>query len=660
MPPGNWRRRASTGSIPPPPKEDGHGLAFENLNSRLETLLGEQPIRLAALLNSEGATLEHVLEEVFDVLSREVRTTTEQAASDVIDASREQLKAQANMFDFKLQTQRTASEVTLNNKLCEMQATGAKEMKMMSSNQDAKIASLQAQLAEANEAADAAVEAARVAEETLAKTQKLIYEAAAEKEQAERRERKLSTDLETIDTSVQGAVKEMGGNREENESCLELIKRVPTVAADSMSIAVEEARAETEAQVARALSVQQKELDEVKAELHKLKNGAAAVNRSASTQIQALKDEIQRAQNAVKDALKSLNLKEMEVKTLGELIDDLSRRYKQSERDSKEAKASLEEIYVELGLTKQENVSLSERVREIVQMHEAACQELEQLKLEREQINQMKAELEAISTSLSAALSSAGVRLRDDASLHEKIDELINRFTSASEALDKANREIETLMGRLRKAAKEKAASNKQSEAKVKETMMAADKERAKLATAALKALQSLSSHLTHTLSGLRGQQPIGGLRGAQMQAVNAVYPTLVRLVTPAVRHAGQLPSVVVSPPPNSARRPQTSPQDARRDSDVDLSLGSGITPARGMQHGVPGPPPLDWAQLGSPRSAAHQHSPRTANARLRYGDVRTPGAAGKWPDTYESLLPTQIQSAPPMRREGFVFQGFS
>ena len=93
----------------------------------------------------------------------------------------------------------------------------------------------------------------------------------------------------------------------------------------------------------------------------------------------------------------------------------------------------------------------------------------------------------------------------------------------------------------------------------------------------------------------------------------------------------------------------------------MDVRFGSAITPARGMQHGVPGPPPLDWGQLDSPRVGSARGSPRTAAARFRYGDVvRTPGAAGKWPETYESLLPTTIQSAPLIRREGFSYQNHS
>ena len=202
------------------------------------------------------------------------------------------------------------------------------------------------------------------------------------------------------------------------------------------------------------------------------------------------------------------------------------------------------------------------------------------------------------------------------------------------------------LMEKLKSHAREKANQEKIVQEKMESVQQEAKKERAAVATAALKALQALNIHLTHTLSGLRTDQQIGGLRGAQLEKVQSIYPQLVNIVAKDVPRSPTgglpLPSLSVSMPPSSPRRPNTtSPQKLRSSGFAlqppDISVGSllGVQPI-GMS-----PTPR---QASSPRRMAQQRS---------QAQHRSPGASGKWPQTWEPLLPQDVPStsAPPIRR---------
>ena len=174
----------------------------------------------------------------------------------------------------------------------------------------------------------------------------------------------------------------------------------------------------------------------------------------------------------------------------------------------------------------QENRTLSEMVSDLVAQFDRAKADLAHLQRNATDASAMREQLDAIRHSLHEALSSVdtvtaeNLQLADsNTSLAERITALVANYRRATEALLGANQAVEALMERQRHTARERAAVAAAGDEKVQRVTELARRERAALSAAALQALQGLSAHLKHTLTGLKAGPPICGLRTEQLSA---------------------------------------------------------------------------------------------------------------------------------------------
>lgn len=211
-------------------------------------------------------------------------------------------------------------------------------------------------------------------------------------------------------------------------------------------------------------------------------------NRKMSDQVmdlvttyKALKAECDHIKRTLNEALSSVGALQDEKMTLSEHVTDLAERYHAALKDTERIKNHLRDALHTVGDLTDDKRSLSEQIMDFIEMYNNALQEIRVIKL-----------------SLNDALSSVGGLKKDKRKLSDQIHDVLTQYKASK----REHMVAEAERARAARAAVE-------ADLKVKRIAAASIHERATLVQAALRSMHDLRSHLTHTASGVRLQQPL-------------------------------------------------------------------------------------------------------------------------------------------------------
>ena len=360
-----------------------------------------------------------------------------------------------------------------------------------------------------------------------------------------------------------------------------------------------------------------KEIEALKKEL-----GKAGIN------ITHLEKERKDAQEAASKALQDLGFTRQKNKSLAEEIRDLIKTAETSRKERNKIATRLEETEVRIRSTEEKAKAKQKELES--QIADANTRIAEGEKWRREAMD-LKAEIERIRTSLHEVISSVQVFKNDKRQLSEQIREVVTRYRTAEQALERTSKELIVVTGALQ-----------HSTAELTRRTDAARREREQLVRAALSSMQQLRSHLTFTLAGLRVNQSKGEQAAMPWKRSAGVImpdgdPMLIQFIPPLHKSLGGskqldhvyaneetvgLPPVQVQPPTPIAPPPgdvwhSDIPADPMLPS---YRLGK---PTEGHRWGVVARPPTH-ANPG--RAASARRSPRQPPA-----SARATAQAAKW-----------------------------
>ena len=173
------------------------------------------------------------------------------------------------------------------------------------------------------------------------------------------------------------------------------------------------------------LRKKEEEMDAVREEMRRKEAAAALAGASSGEELLVLKEklgamtaELQSVKSELHNTMSNLDIKIDENMSLGEQVRRLIQDYEQAKSDITNGKQQLQAALADLNFTKDENMTLGEQIRKLVNEYEAA-----------------KNEMALSQSQLADALKEVGVLSTDKRSLSEQVRDLLGKF----EELKKAN-----------------------------------------------------------------------------------------------------------------------------------------------------------------------------------------------------------------------------
>jgi len=193
---------------------------------------------------------------------------------------------------------------------------------------------------------------------------------------------------------------------------------------------------------------------------------------------------------------------------------------------------------------------------------------LKKLREQKDDAGKLQAELDKIKASLHEALSSVGSLTKDKRKLSDQIKDLVDEYQEVMAARDAALKDLEKARALADAARRERGAADERVRA-IKEH---SQRERQLLVQQALRSLHDLRTHMSHTASGVRMQQPADDDSDDDAAFVSWDHPNrwgaparakgdmlLISLKAPEVPPLDVTPKRVSSARPRSSR-PTSSP----------------------------------------------------------------------------------------------------
>ena len=152
----------------------------------------------------------------------------------------------------------------------------------------------------------------------------------------------------------------------------------------------------------------------------------------AREQVAQLQEEIAAVKGDLHKTLSDLNIKTEENMTLGEKVQQLVHKYEQAEADIAQSKGALTKALADLNLTTEENLTLGEQVKRLVQQHDDA----------KHDIKSSKAMLES-------ALSDLNLSKDQNKTLGQQIKDLVSQFQEARREIADSKASLQAALGDL-------------------------------------------------------------------------------------------------------------------------------------------------------------------------------------------------------------------
>lgn len=304
------------------------------------------------------------------------------------------------------------------------------------------------------------------------------------------------------------------------------------------------------------------------------------------------KQEIKESKAMLAQALRDLNIAKSEKMTLAEQIKELVRNYEQSaalmKREVMESKAPLEKALHDLDAANSEKKTLGDHLRELVTKFEdlkkgagqahyklfAMEQELAEVKLDN---RQLRKEMRQIQIDLDEALSSVVGLTYDKKQLSEQVKELIRRYRTQKDELERKAGEHTKMSKRSEDAIRQAERVVQEAEARVRAIQEQSVKERTALVGSALRSMNEIRTRVGSQWprDGMPNemliQEPLDQTSVDEKMAFVARKPMapardgmsdlmVVRLRTPDARPQSARPL-----PPSARHRRPTSPRNPPR-----------------------------------------------------------------------------------------------
>ena len=383
--------------------------AFEEKVKEELTSRSESVQQKAAAGDFDAAEFSKMVADQFTNMIRnlmEAGTELQQAGSDV---ARKQLRTQHLMNQLKLETSRTASEVAITNQKAELEASHHRAL-------EEKVNQLSSNEGAVLAEAHGKIEELQQRLNGLTSANKATEETLVT---TQKLHRAAEGSLERANAQV---TKLKADEAEAKQQLSEALKDLKITTNEKQTLG------EKVQELVAAFEESQKRCAELQTELDQGDSSKAKKIEALEFECEQLRSEIQTSKDTLEQVMADLNMKTDENMTLAEQVKSLVDQYENAKADIEkclnevqESQETLSTALSDLGQTKQENKSLGDQVRELVAQYEAALKE----------IRDSKATLEDALKDLNMTKDNLSSAKHENMTLSEKIAELIAQFEAS-------------------------------------------------------------------------------------------------------------------------------------------------------------------------------------------------------------------------------------
>ena len=408
--------------------------AFEEKVKEELTSRSESVQQKAAAGDFDAAEFSKMVADQFTNMIRnlmEAGTELQQAGSDV---ARKQLRTQHLMNQLKLETSRTASEVAITNQKAELEASHHRAL-------EEKVNQLSSNEGAVLAEAHGKIEELQQRLNGLTSANKATEETLVT---TQKLHRAAEGSLERANAQV---TKLKADEAEAKQQLSEALKDLKITTNEKQTLG------EKVQELVAAFEESQKRCAELQTELDQGDSSKAKKIEALEFECEQLRSEIQTSKDTLEQVMADLNMKTDENMTLAEQVKSLVDQYENAKADIEkclnevqESQETLSTALSDLGQTKQENKSLGDQVRELVAQYEAALKE----------IRDSKATLEDALQDLDMTRTDLNHARMEKMTLGEKVAELVAQFEAAKkeiaqskDVLSEALRDLSATNGEL-------------------------------------------------------------------------------------------------------------------------------------------------------------------------------------------------------------------